>query len=451
VWALRLVIVLFLAIGVLMLLLSRWDAQLQQSMATLDVDDPGWRLDDLEAKRAIIPDDENSARVVVAAAELLSGEAMPADFIQSFTDLPPQQALSPEQYARLCNELNEYPDAYAVAVKLADMPRGRHRLEIKRPNVFHTRLTDQQRTRAVAQLLVYNARRRACENQLPEAMRDCRAALNCGRSLGDEPFLISMLIRTAAVTVGCEAAQGVLAQGEPPLDQLEALQRLLEDEDKFPDLFTGIRGERASIHEMCEGFASGILTIKDLDNGKPPPGEALLNLILRPEYKSEHPDILSLMTRYLEASKLPLHEQPPVMQALNDEVRSQRGSWSSILTRQLIPAVGNVASSSQRKHAFVRCMICCLAAERYRRAHDAWPPSLDALVPSHLAAVPLDPYDGAPLRYKQLPDGVVIYSVGYDMVDDDGKLATGADMMKPGWDLGYRLWNVAARRQKAAE
>jgi hypothetical protein len=69
-----------------------------------------------------------------------------------------------------------------------------------------------------------------------------------------------------------------------------------------------------------------------------------------------------------------------------------------------------------------------------------------------LAAVPLDPFDGAPLRYKQLADGVVIYSVGTDQVDDGGKLATaGADMIKPGFDLGYRLWNVVKRRQKPDE
>ena len=40
-----------------------------------------------------------------------------------------------------------------------------------------------------------------------------------------------------------------------------------------------------------------------------------------------------------------------------------------------------------------------LACRCYRLKHGVWPPSLDALVPEHLAAVPTDPFDGKPLRY----------------------------------------------------
>ena len=40
-----------------------------------------------------------------------------------------------------------------------------------------------------------------------------------------------------------------------------------------------------------------------------------------------------------------------------------------------------------------------LASRCYRMKHGAWPPSLDALVPDWLVAVPADPFDGWPLRY----------------------------------------------------
>lgn len=52
--------------------------------------------------------------------------------------------------------------------------------------------------------------------------------------------------------------------------------------------------------------------------------------------------------------------------------------------------------------------------------------------------VPLDAYDGKPIRYRRLADGVVVYSVGADGKDDGGKA---------GADLGYRLWDVDRRRQ----
>ncbi|HYT62086.1 MAG TPA: hypothetical protein VEL06_18040 [Haliangiales bacterium] len=40
---------------------------------------------------------------------------------------------------------------------------------------------------------------------------------------------------------------------------------------------------------------------------------------------------------------------------------------------------------------------------------------------SFLPAVPLDPFDGAPLRYKQLSKGCVVYSIGPDGRDNGGK------------------------------
>ena len=46
---------------------------------------------------------------------------------------------------------------------------------------------------------------------------------------------------------------------------------------------------------------------------------------------------------------------------------------------------------------------------------------LEELVPQFLPSVPLDPYDGQPLRYKRLPAGFVVYSIGADGRDDGGK------------------------------
>jgi hypothetical protein len=60
--------------------------------------------------------------------------------------------------------------------------------------------------------------------------------------------------------------------------------------------------------------------------------------------------------------------------------------------------------------------------------------------------VPTDPFDGRPLRYRRLADGVVVYSVGDDRADDGGTLAD--DFPPPaGTDLGVRLWDVPHRRQ----
>ena len=71
---------------------------------------------------------------------------------------------------------------------------------------------------------------------------------------------------------------------------------------------------------------------------------------------------------------------------------------------------------------------------------------LDQLTPDLIAAVPSDPFTGDALLYRRLADGVVIYSVSTDGVDDGGAV----DAMNPtlpGADLGIRLWDPAKRRQ----
>src|SRR4051812_6311377 len=48
-------------------------AALEQAVAELDASDPGWRLEDIEAAREKVPDQENSAPIIVQVAARLPG------------------------------------------------------------------------------------------------------------------------------------------------------------------------------------------------------------------------------------------------------------------------------------------------------------------------------------------------------------------------------------------
>jgi hypothetical protein len=86
----------------------------------------------------------------------------------------------------------------------------------------------------------------------------------------------------------------------------------------------------------------------------------------------------------------------------------------------------------------------------YRKTQGAWPSSLDALVPEYLTNVPLDPFDGKPLRFRKLPDGIVIYSIGLDKQDDGGNIdRSNRDL--PNMDRGFRLWDLGRRRRPASK
>lgn len=63
-----------------------------------------------------------------------------------------------------------------------------------------------------------------------------------------------------------------------------------------------------------------------------------------------------------------------------------------------------------------------VALLRHRARSGAWPDSLEVLVPEFLPAVPADVYDGAPLRYALREGRPLLWSVGADRIDDDGRV-----------------------------
>ena len=92
-----------------------------------------------------------------------------------------------------------------------------------------------------------------------------------------------------------------------------------------------------------------------------------------------------------------------------------------VLSRLLLPALQQALGRADEHSARMRVAETALGVERFRVTHSGTlPRNLEELVPGCLKAVPLDPYDSKPLRYKQLPRGFVVYSVGPDRHDDGG-------------------------------
>jgi len=59
-----------------------------------------------------------------------------------------------------------------------------------------------------------------------------------------------------------------------------------------------------------------------------------------------------------------------------------------------------------------------VALKAFKMKTGRLPKALDELVPEYLAAVPLDDFDGKPLRYS--PEKKILYSVGKDLKDVGG-------------------------------
>jgi hypothetical protein len=458
-------------IGLCIYLSVAGERELRAALAETERLDPRWRLEDVEADRAVIPDAENSGGPAMAAKHLLpqkwpfwdysptaqdppDSEQKRRDLEEGFRDLEPQRQLNEEQATALRREMSRAAAALAEARKLVDLTEGRYPIAYS-PDFISTLIPHTQDARLIANLLAYDAVLRAQAGDADGALSSCRGVLNAGRSVGDEPFLISQLVRIACRAIAVDRAQRVLAQGESSEEALRQLQQLLEKEELEPLLLIAARGERAGQDRLMEAIQAGKIKLSARDlailaglSGDPGSGATLCeSLLLRipGSTKFQRSAMLRCMNRIVALAKLPPHERHAEFQ----QMEMTRGA-QPVLVRLLVPALGKVSDSCQRCDAQLRCALVAVAAERYRRAQGRWPDKLGALKEAgYLQAVPADPYDGQPLRWRRLGDGQVVYSIGPDGEDNGGKMDR-QNPTSPGTDIGFRLWDAAKRRQPPA-
>lgn len=101
------------------------------------------------------------------------------------------------------------------------------------------------------------------------------------------------------------------------------------------------------------------------------------------------------------------------------------------------PAVDGVAQKYAEAISYHRQVQIVAALRRYYLKNGGYPESLDSLVPEFLAKVPLDPIDGAPMRYRKTEDGgFQLRSLGLNRTDDGAKTELGKpSRQQPDWVL----------------
>lgn len=98
-----------------------------------------------------------------------------------------------------------------------------------------------------------------------------------------------------------------------------------------------------------------------------------------------------------------------------------------IIARLILPSVSMVSSHALVLDARTQQALAALALERFFVKHGRYPAALGELTPEFLPAIPNDPCDGKPLRYRTTPAGrYQLWSVGFDGKDDDGKVTLDA-------------------------
>jgi hypothetical protein len=385
---------------------------------------------------------------------LVAAEALPMpdefdehDVLTRFTDLSPEIRPDRRLVRDLKRDLAPVQEALREVLKLVERPQGRYPLNLT-PDAVST-ILEVQEARTAAALLKLESFRRSEAGDTAGALLCDRACLNAAQSVGDEPFLVSQLVRMAICALAQQQLERTLAQGTATGNDLAIIQRMLEAEAADNRLLFGLLGELATWARIVDAVARGDIPLSALTRGvfAPPPTtwDKIVAMAERPLVRRWGAYLLRTLNNVIEISKLPPEQWHSRFQELDGEIGDPR-TTDSLMAALLIPTIEKVATAELRTLAYLRTAVAAVAAERYRLTHGKWPAALDDLVNERfMAAVPVDPFDGKPLRLVKNRMGITVYSVGPDLTDDGGTIDR-KNPNGPKSDIGFRLFDPACRR-----
>lgn len=241
-------------------------------------------------------------------------------------------------------------------------------------------------------------------------------------SLRDRSLLISYLVESACLGITISSLEQALSRAtftDPQLSELSAAFRDVETTNSFTQ---ALIGERAWGNEEWDEIRKGKVPLTDLtrySDEKIGVVDRVVGIIYRPsglvdlDYLAD----LDLLDGLINSSTIAFPQRFERFDSLQHKAGNLR---VCPLTRMGANLLGGSAKRDARYTAQLRAVCISLGIERYRLANGLLPDSLGNLIPKFLDAIPADPFDGQPLRYKKLAKGYVVYSIGEDGRDDGG-------------------------------
>jgi hypothetical protein len=330
-------------------------------------------------------------------------------------ELPPRtEPLTQETKALIAQYLSDNQQALKLLHEAAAIKNCRYPVDL---SLGHgTRIPYVIDIRRGARILNLEAVLHSENNKSRLAAHSVTSIFGIAHSLAKEPLLVSQLVCTACRGLAVSSLERIINRAEFADEQLVELTQTISNAEDRSTMSWAIAGERCmgiSIFKNPASFSSESF-------GKKMPPAPVLKLYKAIGLADKEAIIyLDLMNDYMKTIRLPLHQRR--MAAKTVEAKLKATSKIHILPHEFMPAFSRVITINIRSIAHLRTARVALAVQRYRLATGKLPDTLADLVPTYLDIVPMDPFDGRPLRYEKLETGFVVYSIGEDGSDDGGK------------------------------
>lgn len=291
-----------------------------------------------------------------------------------------------------------------------------------------------QASRSAARCLTIRCQFHLGAGKLNAAWKDIRGNFRLGQHISSNGFLVEQLVGIAIQDLALRSLSQLLDHEELPLELAKEIQIELSSLRPRVDIAKGLdTAERCSFLDFSLRVSTGRLGGSyAMETGPQSFFEKVAfdaNQMLKEgnrwydrlvsvaslESRAERQSVLRDIDN--ELSRL---QKPQGTQLLGVIFsRNQRTQVvSDMVVALMLPAAGAALTAADRGQAQLELAQVATALAIYKLQYGQYPETLDALSPEILEKVPEDLFAAAPLTYRRVDDGYVLYSVGENETDD---------------------------------
>ena len=450
------VVVILLGVGTVLFLGWSADRGWQNYSARLRAEGEPLTFVEIEALRTTVPNDQNGALVVEGLFDELEAVASAkpaksvfalgssnrggysvaarADFFGGIPHVAIQASREfLEQHQSLRDEL----------MRLGDFSDGRFDLAYQSIPIA-TRLPHVGPLRRASKFVSLDAALALIDGQFSRAAEDIQIQLRLAALLNEEPIVISRLVQVYIDATAIKSLESTLRVGELPESTLAILESEFASHLSSATMRWALWGERASFAETCDQVALGNIDPAGFQTFPSTSSSMILQLGWLPTMvlRMNQGRGTQILSELVAAG-----DDPRAMIEAGKKLNVDVTALSPIfypVVRILIPSLQRAMTLHVKSTAHLHCALAAVAAERFRLNTGRLPNSPNELVPDYIDEWPTDPFDGQPMRFAVTDDGIVIYSMDENAIDDGGSVAPVEGETRPR-DVGFRLFRLDRR------
>jgi len=409
-----LLVIIVIGLGVRTFLNYRHGKKLERYLAELKA---SGRLVDISKLASPCRDVDNGALWWKAAESLFileQGDKASLALASDFSDWNP---FSSEDEIQLKALIDRNRKVIELMLEASTRPCFRYG-DLQKP-VLERQLPDFSLMIQATRLLIIDALFKGEDEQIDKALDEMLQGLAFARLCSDEPLLINFQISMANARLLLYNLNRLMSEAKAPVPTpaLINIMKALDSETWRKAMTRALKAEHGG---FCFGTYELVQKGELLPDINPVGWRGrLANWWKRPALKSEVIWVSEQYQKMIEAAELPFYksEKEMILGGGKDIPSKYK------LARLILPRIYAVVVKEATLEAMIDAARIGLGCLIYRNQYGKYPEKISDLLPDILKEEPLDPFTGQSLIYRTKEDGFIVYSLGTNQKDDNGKMS----------------------------